>query len=71
MTVKNTFKCQMKDKEMHGWTPENIAALCTAIAGVITATGAAFHSMNTRNRLNDHFEEHLDSDNQSKSNSGS
>lgn len=45
----------------NSWTPENIAALCTAIAGVITAVGAAFHSMNTRNRLTEHYQtDHLD-----------
>lgn len=33
---------------MNQWTPQNIAALITAIAGAITAVGAVIHSMNTR-----------------------
>lgn len=36
---------------MNRWTPENIAALCTAVAAVITAVGAAIHSMNTRKEI--------------------
>lgn len=30
------------------WTPENIAALATAITGVITALGVLYHSIVTR-----------------------
>lgn len=33
---------------MHGWTPEAIAGLITAVAGLATAIGALMHSHNTR-----------------------
>lgn len=33
---------------MSQWTPENIIALVTAIAGMATAIGALIHSKNTR-----------------------
>lgn len=33
---------------MNQWTPQNIIALITAAAAVMTAVGAVIHSMNTR-----------------------
>lgn len=36
---------------MNQWTPQNIAALITAIAGAIGAAGAIFHSINTRKQV--------------------
>lgn len=52
---------------MTNWTPENIIAIIVAIGTVITAIGAAVHSINTRTRLNDHFEnEHVEQDAEKK-----
>lgn len=38
---------------MSQWTPEAIAALVTALAGLATAVGAVVHSRNTRKTVTD------------------
>lgn len=45
---------------MSQWSPQNIAALITAIAGAITAVGAVIHSMNTRKGIVNSDEKKMD-----------
>lgn len=54
---------------MSQWNPANIAALCTALAAVITAIGAAIHSMNTRKGVAENEVANMEKGTETKNNS--